>query len=267
MGKRKQAPTQAASEVAPRNEQPAAAVQDQPQGTQAASDTPPASKTQDQPPLPAAQASTQDAGNVPDQSNGSGMAARLALARAIEARLVMRKDWGAISPTRDQIIRECIRGKGMSKEEARCWAYSELDRMYPPLAISIKEAPATTYAEPQPADRGIKGLSKFPDDWPQLPAAASFTSEVSWVQANRLLVVEERPSGAVVVHLERARTPAPSMAALAWLETSIRSYAKWVEVASKCSGSEDLGSDIIKREKARIEDVRAVLAEMLEDRG
>ena len=70
----------------------------------------------------------------------------------------------------------------------------------------------------------------------------------------------------MVVHLERARSPAPSMAALAWLETSIRSYAKWVEVASKCSGAEDLGADVLKREKARIEDVRAVLAEMLEDR-
>ena len=37
---------------------------------------------------------------------------------------------------------------------------------------------------------------------------ASSPAELGWVQANRLAVVEERPSGATVVHLDRAHEPA-----------------------------------------------------------
>ena len=45
--------------------------------------------------------------------------------------------------------------------------------------------------------------------------------------------MEERTAGPTVVHLDQALSPAPSWAALGWLETSIRSYAKYVDVAAK----------------------------------
>lgn len=45
-------------------------------------------------------------------------------------------------------------------------------------------------------------------------------------------------SGRIVVHLDRAHEPAASRSTLGWLETSIRSYAKSVDVASKLPSSE-----------------------------
>ena len=46
------------------------------------------------------------------------------------------------------------------------------------------------------------------------------SAQIAWCQANRLRVVEEKSKGVTVVHLDRARTPAPSWSALGWLETS-----------------------------------------------
>jgi len=85
------------------------------------------------------------------------------------------------------------------------------------------------------------------------------------VQANRLVVVEERPSGATVVHLDRANEAAPSRAALSWLETSIRSYAKYVDVVARSLKDEQDEQENVKRERLAIEDVRGLLAEMVDD--
>ena len=84
------------------------------------------------------------------------------------------------------------------------------------------------------------------------------------MQANRLSVVEEQASGATRVHLERAHSPAPSHAALGWLETSIRSYAKFVDVAARASGGADDEGAVMRREKLAIEDVAALIDEMME---
>jgi hypothetical protein len=46
------------------------------------------------------------------------------------------------------------------------------------------------------------------------------------------------------------------------LETSIRSYAKFVEVAAKVTGSGDEDAEQVKRERFRIEEIRGLLAEM-----
>ena len=67
----------------------------------------------------------------------------------------------------------------------------------------------------------VHGLSDVPADWLPLPANAALPAEISWVQANRLSVVEEKSLNLTVVHLDRAHEPAPSRAALVWLETSI----------------------------------------------
>ena len=38
---------------------------------------------------------------------------------------------------------------------------------------------------------------------------------------------------------DRARTPAPSRAALGWLETSIRAYSKYIDVVAKALKDEE----------------------------
>ncbi|TWU13892.1 hypothetical protein CA54_27330 [Symmachiella macrocystis] len=84
------------------------------------------------------------------------------------------------------------------------------------------------------------------------------------MQANRLRIVEERLAGATLVHLEMALSPAPSWAALGWLETSIRSYAKFVDVASKATSSDDGEHGVMRRERMAIDEIKALLDEMRE---
>lgn len=83
--------------------------------------------------------------------------------------------------------------------------------------------------------------------------------ELSWCQANRLLVVEERPTGATRVHLERARSPAPSWAAIGWLETSIRAYSKYCDIVAKSLKDEQQN---VRRERMQIDEIRGLLEEM-----
>ena len=88
---------------------------------------------------------------------------------------------------------------------------------------------------------------------------------MGWGQANRLRIVAEHPSGSTSVHLDQALTPAPSWAALGWLETSIRSYAKYVDVAAKATAIADGEASVVRRERMAIEEVKALLDEMMED--
>lgn len=69
-------------------------------------------------------------------------------------------------------------------------------------------------------------------------------------------------SGTTRVQLDRARTPAPSWAASGWLETSIRSYAKYVDIVAKSLKDEQ---ERVRRETMAIKEVRLLLAEMLKD--
>jgi hypothetical protein len=156
--------------------------------------------------------------------------------------------------------------------------WSELDRLYPPvdpkrqnsadLKNDASQALTVTSgndSQASPLRSGvIHGLADLPPDWPELPANASLAAEVGWVQAERLRIVEERPGGATVVTLALARSPAPSWAALSWLETSIRSYAKFVEVAAKVASAPDDEQAQAKRERMAIDGIRSLLAEMLD---
>jgi hypothetical protein len=163
------------------------------------------------------------------------------------------------------------RKQGMSKTDAQAWVYSELDRMYPPLqnrTLSYSEdandsANRTLSGAQRPVGDGqIQGLAAIPDSWPELTANASLSAEIGWVQANRLRIVEERTAGPTVVHLDQALSPAPSWAALGWLETSIRSYAKFIDVAAKATASDDGEAEVWRHERMAIEEVRALLEEM-----
>jgi hypothetical protein len=188
--------------------------------------------------------------------------------------------FGQMTRLRDEMYREA-KAKMGSKPRALEWTYSELDRLYPPLppqdakaqiALVVpggnSENSPENAATPQLPESsqprgGILGLGEVPKDWPQLPGNTSLAAEIGWVQANRLYVVEEQPGKATQVRLERAHEPAPSRAAIGWLETSIRSYAKFVEVAAKASSTEDDEQAFVRRERMQIEEIRSLLAEML----
>ncbi len=165
--------------------------------------------------------------------------------------------WHEAEPLKNQLIKEA-RQKGMARSEAQSWAYGEIDRLFPPLTGS--SAPATEM-QCVPEDQGVRGLADLPADWPQLPANASLQVEIAWVTANRLRV--RSGSG---VDLSRALSPAPSYSALSWLETSILFPAKFADISVKATAQQDDEIEHVRREKLAIEEMRSILAEMLEDK-
>lgn len=184
----------------------------------------------------------------------------------VTKRLQAEGRWKEVEPVRDQMMRDA-KAAYPDKQERQNWVYSELDRMYPPpeFVTQVPNSPDPKVPRlPEAADTGqIQGLNDLPGDWPELAANASLAADVGWVQANRLRVVREKPGGATVVSLDRALSAAPSWAALGWLETSIRSYAKFVDVVARASGADDEGeSAVLRRERRSIEEVRALLDEM-----
>ncbi len=169
--------------------------------------------------------------------------------------------WGEASKFKDDAL-SAFRAKGMKRDEASEAAWDAMEQAFPPMATLAETA--DTEVE-QSADMRVQGLSDIPTEWPPLPGNASLQAEIRWCQANRVIVVEERAGGVVIVHLDRARTPAPSWAALGWLETSIRAYSKYIDVVSKALKDEETEQEMVKREKIAIDEVRSLLAEMLED--
>ena len=180
---------------------------------------------------------------------------------SVTKRLQRDGRWAEVEPIRNRLIKEC-RQQGMSKPDAQAWTYSELDRLYPPP--ETERTAGSDYHLGSAEGGNVTGLSDIPASWGELPANASLQAEIGWCQANRLWVVEEKPNGATVVHLDLARMPAPSWSALGWLETSIRAYAKFVDVAARATAGQDGEAADIRREQQSIEEVRRLLASMLE---
>ena len=178
---------------------------------------------------------------------------------SVTKRLQRDGRWAEVEPIRNRLIKEC-RQKGMSKPDAQAWTYSELDRLYPPP--ETERTAGSDYHSGSAEGGNVTGLSDIPASWGELPANASLQVEIGWCQANRLWVVEEKPNGATVVHLHLARMPAPSWSALGWLETSIRAYAKFVDVAAKATSVQDGEQADIRREIQSIAEVRRILEEM-----
>lgn len=163
-----------------------------------------------------------------------------------------------------------FRSAGMTKEQASNRAWEACLAQFPPPGSPVAtEPPAPIEAEeepsiepaptPIPSDQGVPGLGTIPADWPKLPANASLQVEISWVSANRLVV----RSGAGV-DLSRALSPAPSYSALSWLETSILFPSKFADISVKATATQDDEREGIRREKLAIEEIRSLLAEMLE---
>ena len=176
---------------------------------------------------------------------------------AMTERLRREGRWDEATIFKDDALRD-FRSKGMRRDEASEAAWEAMEQAYPPIAAVA--ATADIQAEVATHTR-IHGLSEIPADWSTLPANATLQAEVSWVQANRLRCVRET-SDCVVVDLSRALSPAPSYATLGWLETSIKTYSKFVDVAAKATASQDGEAAEIRREVFAIADIRKILEEM-----
>ncbi len=178
---------------------------------------------------------------------------------------------------RKDVIRQC-RANGMSREEAGDHAWEACLAQFPlpgvsAIAIDLPDpAPFGAVAEPEFSpigetvvdsppkdDQGVPGLGDLPADWGILPANASLQVEISWVSANRLRVRDG--SG---VDLSKALSPAPSYSALSWLETSILFPSKFADISVKATANQDDEREAVRREKLSIEEIRGLLAEMLE---
>ncbi len=180
-------------------------------------------------------------------------------------------------------LRKMARSAGMPRGQgpgtAYQWANDQVDRLFS-KPEPVEEPPADPVAEPilQPLqnppqtadtiavatapakdDGSVSGLSELPDHWPELPANAQLQVEIAWVTANRLRVRD-----GTGVNLSKALSPAPSYAALSWLETSILFPAKFADISVKATAQQDDEREFSKREKMAIEEIRSILSEMLE---
>ena len=210
------------------------------------------------------------------------------LKMVVSKRLIASGKWDEAAQVKDRLIREA-RERGLSREEAHLEAYTLLEELYPEETATSHEQPsgkdeqrneegieegggsipaevtAGTVRDPEASAReegAVSGLSEIPEHWGQLPANAPLGREIQWVQANRLSIV--RTVGETsVVDLSQALTPAPSWAALGWLETSIRAYSKYVDVAAKASATLEDERELARRERLEIDEIRSLLAEML----
>jgi len=154
-------------------------------------------------------------------------------------------------------------GRQWDRDELNEVAWQEAARAFPPLET---EGMPATDSQSESAHRGrVAGLGDIPASWGTLPLNASLQAELGWVQAHRLTVVEETASGATRVHLDRARSPAPSWAALGWLETSIRAYSKYVDVAARSLATQQDEQELVRRERMAISEAQRLLDEMHRD--
>ena len=200
----------------------------------------------------------------------------------VVTRLRREGRWSEAEPIRDDLMREARRS-GAEKREAQQMVYAKLVEMFPPIQPAqndVSEQPGEVGGDATPTARNdvavavqartrdeaaVTGLDAIPADWPTLPPNVTLAAEISWVQANRLAVVREVGDRAIV-DLRKAMNPAPSWSALGWLETSIRAYAKFVDVAAKASAHVEDERDLVRRERMAIDEIRGLLAEMLQDR-
>ena len=174
-------------------------------------------------------------------------------------------------------LRQEARTAGMTRRESISYAYRTVEQVWipppepeaeatepefleEPEAVAIEPEPEEPPPQPIPSDQGVPGLGTIPEDWPKLAANASLQAEIAWVSANRLLVRDG--SG---VDLSRALSPAPSYSALSWLETSILFPSKFADISVKATQNQEDEAQHIRREKLAIDEIRALLAEMMEE--
>lgn len=183
----------------------------------------------------------------------------------MESRIELVDRWRAegreeeVAKYREQVRSTC-REQGMSRRDANEHAWAAAAEAFPP-----KESAEVSSNEQAGAVHGrITGLQTIPDAWPELPPNVPLRKELKWVQSNRLLVVREKPSGRVEVDLSAAREPAPSLSAIAWLETSVRNFAKFTDLLAKYAAESEEEETLVRRERMQIDEIKQLLGEMNE---
>lgn len=169
-------------------------------------------------------------------------------------------------------LRKMARAAGLPRGQgpgtAYFWADEQIARIFaedpepiPAAEPSAEPEQAAIAVTPAPIadDQGVSGLSNLPPSWPELPANAQLQVEIAWVTANRLRVRD-----GTGVNLAKALSPAPSYSALSWLETSILFPAKFADISVKATADNDNEREHVRREKMAIEEIRSILAEMIE---
>jgi hypothetical protein len=204
---------------------------------------------------------------VTDQPDAGPLDARKSLTREetqAEATRRWRRDGIAeqVAVFRDRVRGEYLDDHPKCKRRAaheHAWTRALAE--FPPDGAAKPVEPEAVAPDPEPvavAESGVSGLGAIPEDWPDLPSNASLQSEIAWVQASRLDVVEDTPAG-TRVDLSRARSPAPSRASIGWLETSIRAYSKYCDIAAKATQSQEHEAEAVRRERLALGDVLGLL--------
>lgn len=159
----------------------------------------------------------------------------------------------------------------MKRAEASEAAWNAMLEAFPPLV------PADRPTEPPPGaasesthgeeaarcvSDGAAGLPPVADTWGEIPDSAPFEAEVEWVHQNRVLVVEERPSGSARLHWNRARNPAPSYGAINLMEFAATNRAKFMDVLLRVKPGSEEQEEEAKSDDPSLEEVERMLAEM-----
>lgn len=176
-------------------------------------------------------------------------------ARATNRWILEGRRWD-VDRRRKDVIRQGIAG-GLTREAAADRAWEVVMAEFPPPGVEPASPPVPEPPPTAEAPTGVTGLADLPADWPALSPNAGLQAEVAWVQANRLRCVQ----GNTVV-LSQALGPAPSHAALSWLETSILYPSKWADVAVRATQHTEDEQAMVKRERKSIAELEAILKEM-----
>lgn len=167
--------------------------------------------------------------------------------------------WAEASNFRET-ARADFRAKKMSRQDAVEAAWEAMAEAYPPL--SVAEAPAN------PGALEAAATHAPPVPWPDLPTDADFGEEVRWVHQQYIRIVEEGPRGRVI-HWDRASVKPPSTGACSlarWAAENRTAFYK--DMLPRIMAKVDDGAEEeanIRRERMAIEEIRGLLAEMLQD--
>ena len=142
---------------------------------------------------------------------------------------------------------------------------TELERLEqekgPVAAWGAIQQNETWFPKDQPMLTGSTGgqprTVTIPESWGPLPDRASWEDEVDWVHQNRIYVIEQRAGKDPRIHLERAKTPAPSSGAVALMLTAANADIKFTDWLQKAKiGGPEEGAEAIKGERMQIDDIK-----------
>jgi len=202
-----------------------------------------------------------------DGEQGEAIAREETRAAATNRWILEGRRW-EVDRRRKDLIRQKI-AEGATRAAAADYAWSIVLAEFPPPGIPAVPPTENPPVEVEPVEvipaaagssGGLRGLAMIPADWPTLPPNASLLAEVSWVQANRLRCVQGD-----TVDLTRSLTPAPSHAALGWLETAVLFPAKFADVTVKATANQDDDQASTRRERVAVEEISGLLDVMADD--